>query len=47
VKGRGGKGKGRAGGEKRVREGRGRNAFPHLFNPTLTTGFAVIVNCKV
>ena len=38
MKGRGGKGKGRAGGEGRVREERGRNAFPHLFNPTLTTG---------
>ena len=38
-KGRGRKGRGR-GGEGRGREGKGegRNAFPHLFNPTLTTG---------
>jgi len=36
AEGQGEKGKGREGREGE-RRGEGRNAFPHLFNPTLTT----------
>jgi len=35
---------GRGEGE-RGREGEGRNAFPHLFNPTLTTGDRFYPGC--